>query len=50
MRINKKFVSNKSYKTPQEAFKVYKYFKEKYIKEIADEYKDKMCTLLCNKI
>ena len=48
MRINKKFVSNKSYKTPQEAFKVYKYFKEKYIKEIADEYKDKIPVKLYN--
>lgn len=30
------------YNTPEEAFKVYKKFKENYIKEIADEYKNKI--------
>lgn len=30
------------YNTPEEAFKVYKQFKEKYIKKVADEYKDKI--------
>lgn len=30
------------YNTPEEAFNVYKYFKEKYIKQVADEYKDKI--------
>lgn len=29
------------YKTPQEAFDTYKKFKEMYIKQIADEYKEK---------
>jgi len=28
--------------TPEEAFEVYKFEKEKYIKEVADEYKDKI--------
>ena len=31
-----------SYNTPEEAFKVYKEYKEKYIKEVADYYKDKI--------
>lgn len=31
-----------SYDTPEEAFRVYKEFKEAYIKEVADEYKDKI--------
>ena len=30
------------YNTPEEAFEVYKQFKEQYIKQIADEYKDKI--------
>lgn len=30
------------YETPEEAFKVYKQFKENYIKEVADYYKDKI--------
>lgn len=30
------------YETPEEAFKVYKQFKEQYIKEVADYYKDKI--------
>lgn len=30
------------YNTPEEAFEVYKQFKEAYIKEVADEYKDKI--------
>ena len=30
------------YDTPQKAFEVYKKFKEKYIKEVADYYKDKI--------
>ena len=28
------------YKTPEEAFQVYKQFKERYIKEVAEEYKN----------
>lgn len=36
------------YNTPEEAFKVYKQFKEKYIKKIADEYKDKIPKKLYN--
>ena len=31
-----------SYNTPEEAFLAYKKFKEQYIKEVADEYKDKI--------
>lgn len=34
---NKKYLG--SYNTPEEAFKVYKEFKEEYIKQVADEYK-----------
>lgn len=30
------------YKTPEEAFQVYKKFKEKYIKEVAEEYKNEI--------
>ena len=30
------------FKTPLEAFNVYKQFKEKYIKQVADEYKNKI--------
>ena len=30
------------YNTPEEAFQAYKQFKEKYIKQVADEYKDKI--------
>ena len=30
------------YKTPEEAFQAYKTFKEQYIKQVADEYKDKI--------
>ena len=40
------------YETPKEAFKVYKKFKENYIKEVADHYKDripsKLYDALCN--
>ena len=36
------------YKTPEEAFQVYKNFKEKYIKEVAEEYRDKIPTKLYN--
>lgn len=34
------------YNTPKEAFKVYKQFKEQYIKQVADEYKDKIPKIL----
>ncbi len=34
------------YETPEEAFKIYKEFKENYIKEVADYYKDKIPTKL----
>lgn len=34
------------YSTPEEAFNVYKEFKEKYIKEVADYYKNKIPTKL----
>ena len=36
------------YDTEQEAFEVYKYYKEKNIKEVADYYKDKIPTKLYN--
>lgn len=36
------------YETELEAFKVYKKYKEKYIKEVADEYKDKIPKVLYN--
>ena len=31
-----------SYNTPEEAFNVYKEFKERYIKEVADYYKEQI--------
>lgn len=34
------------YKTPEEAFQVYKQYKERYIKEVAEEYKKKIPTKL----
>ena len=37
---NKKQIWLGYYDTIEEAFLVYKQFKEKYIKEVADEYKD----------
>ena len=37
-----------SYNTPEEAFEVYKEFKENYIKEVADYYKDKIPQRLYN--
>lgn len=36
------------YKTPEKAFEVYKQYKEKYIKQIAEEYKDKIPEKLYN--
>lgn len=36
------------YNTPEEAFQVYKKFKEQYIKEVAEEYKSKIPTKLYN--
>ena len=30
------------YNTPEEAFNAYKTFKENYIKQVADKYKDKI--------
>jgi hypothetical protein len=40
--VNKKNISLGCYDTPEEAFQAYKNFKEKYIKEIAEKYKDKI--------
>ena len=40
---NKSIHRNLGYfETPKEAFKSYKTFKEQYIKQVADEYKDKI--------
>lgn len=41
-RLERKDINLGVYSTPEEAFEVYKEFKEKYIKEVADEYKDKI--------
>lgn len=38
----KKRIHLGSYNTPEEAFEVYKQFKEQYIKQVADYYKDKI--------
>ena len=43
---NKKNIRIGYFKTPEEAFYVYKEAKEKYIKQVADEYKDKIPTKL----
>lgn len=40
LSIKKKKVTNKTYKTPQEAFDVYKELKEKHIKNLANQYKE----------
>lgn len=42
ININKKLNCGKYFNTAEEAFKVYKNMKEKEIKRIADEYKDKI--------
>ena len=57
-RVNKKYRANcytngkrkhlGYYDTKEEAFEVYKNFKEKYIKEVAEEYKDKIPSKLYN--
>lgn len=41
LRIKSKTVYLGYYKTPKEAFAVYKKSKETYIKELANEYKEK---------
>ena len=41
-KINEKQKHLGCYDTPEEAFQVYKNFKEKYIKEVAEEYKNKI--------
>ena len=38
--VNGKQINLGSYNTPQEAFQAYKKFKENYIKQVADEYKE----------
>ena len=38
--VNGKYKTLGYYKNPEEAFQVYKNFKEKYIKEVAEEYKN----------
>lgn len=57
-RINKKYMAECNvdkkmkylgcYDTPEQAFQAYKNFKEKYIKDVAEEYKDQMPTKLYN--
>lgn len=42
VRKNNKKIHLGWYKTPEEAFHVYKTAKEEYIKEVAEEYKDKL--------
>ena len=44
--VMKKSIHLGNYKTPEEAFKAYKQFKENYIKEVAEEYKGKIPTKL----
>lgn len=39
---NNKRISSGSFNTPEKAFQAYKKEKEKYIKEMADQYKDKI--------
>lgn len=46
--VDKKMKYLGCYNTPEEAFQVYKNFKEKYIKEVAEEYKDKIPEKLYN--
>ncbi len=49
MKSNKRKTRNLGYySTPEEAFNIYKQFKEKYIKEIADHYKDRVPSHLYN--
>ena len=46
--VNEKQKHLGCYDKPEEAFQVYKNFKEKYIKEVAEEYKDKIPEKLYN--
>ena len=46
--VNKKQKHLGCYDTPEEAFQVYKNFKEKHIEEVAEEYKNKIPTKLYN--
>lgn len=46
--IMKKYKKIGRFNTPEEAFKAYKEFKESYIKQVADEYKDKIPEKLYN--
>jgi hypothetical protein len=43
-----KIIHLKRHNTPEDAFRVYKEFKEQVIKEVAEEYKDKIPTKLYN--
>ena len=47
---NEKYGKNQitigTFNTPEEAFYAYKQFKENYIKEVADEYKDRIPQML----
>ena len=46
--VNKKNRHLGYYDTPEEAFRVYKNFKEQYIKEVAEEYKSRIPSKLYN--
>ena len=48
MKKNNRNIWLGEYTTPEKAFNIYKTEKEKYIKEIADEYRDKIPSKIYN--